>query len=157
VDAYFGLHAGLTVLVARQLSPVRGLAALSAGASRVPWRRFAPFNALGSVLWATAVTLLAAVFVSRLDELADDLSLAGLIVVGLILLASAVLLWRHLRRTVVHRAQLAAAQPDDDQQRALRGDCARHGIADDGTSRAAEHSPPRSAAADVRPAVRGRA
>ena len=38
---------------------VRGLAALSAGTAQVRWRRFAAFNALGCVAWATAVTLLA--------------------------------------------------------------------------------------------------
>jgi undecaprenyl-diphosphatase len=138
VDSYFDLHAGLTVLVARQLSPVRGLTALSAGASRVPWRRFAPFNALGSLLWAAAVTLLAALFVSRLDELADDLSLAGLIVVGLSPLAGAVLLWRRLQRTAVRPARLALRPPDEAQHRALGVDRARSRIADDVTSRAAE-------------------
>ena len=156
LDAYFGVHARLTVFVARQLSPVRGLAALSAGASRVTWRRFALPNALGSVAWAAAVTLLAAVFVSRLDELADDLSLAGLIVVGVILLAAAAVVWRRLRRTVVQPTRLAEAQPDENQQRAFRVDRERLGTADDITSRPTEPSW-RSTAADVQPAVRGRA
>jgi membrane protein DedA with SNARE-associated domain len=104
VDAYFGLHAGLTVFVARQLSPVRGLAALSAGASQVPWRRFSSFNALGCVVWATAVTLVASLFVRHLDALADDLSLAGLIVLGAIALSVTFLVWRHLRRGAVRTA-----------------------------------------------------
>ena len=117
VDAYFGLHAGLTVFAARQLSPVRGLAALSAGASHVPWRRFSSFNALGCVLWATAVTLIASLFVRHLDALADDLSLAGLVVLGAIALTVAVLLWRRLRRSAVRsakRAEARRATPDDD-------------------------------------------
>ena len=107
VDAYFGRHAGLTVFVARQLSPVRGLAALSAGSSRVSWRRFAIFNGIGCVVWATVVTLIASLFVSRLDELADDLSLAGLIVVGLLLVTLALLAWRRLRRNVAQSVELA--------------------------------------------------
>ena len=111
VDTYFGLHAGLTVFVARQLSPLRGLAALSAGSSQVGWRRFATFNALGGVVWATVVSLIAAVFVKRLDELADDLSLAGLIVLGAILIAVAVLAWR-----MVRSAQLAGAELCDRDQ-----------------------------------------
>ena len=148
VDAYFDLHAGLTVLVARQLSPVRGLAALSAGASRVAWRRFAPFNALGSLLWAAAVTLLAALFVSRLDELADDLSLAGLIVVGLILLAGAVLLWRRLQRTAVRPGQARRGTARREPAAALRAGRERLETTDDTTSRPAKPSPPRSAAAE---------
>jgi membrane-associated protein len=110
VDAYFGLHAGLTVFVARQLSPVRGLAALSAGASHVAWRRFATYNALGCAVWATAVTLIASVFVRHLDELADDLSLAGLIVLGAVALTVAALLWRRLRRSAVRSAKRPGAQ-----------------------------------------------
>jgi len=122
VDAYFGLHAGLTIFVARQLSPLRGLAALSAGSSRVPWRRFAAFNALGCLLWATVVSLIAAVFVRRLDELADDLSLAGLIVVGVILVAVAVLAWRRLRRNVVRAEQHDDAQRRDGEQQVAPAD-----------------------------------
>jgi len=125
VDAYFGLHAGLTVFVARQLSPVRGLAALSAGASHVLWRRFVLFNALGCVVWATAVTLIASVFVHRLDELADDLSLAGVIALGAIALAVAVLLWRRLRRSVVRAAQLAEAQRRKDERQTAKAESER--------------------------------
>jgi membrane protein DedA with SNARE-associated domain len=122
VDTYFGLHAGLTVFVARQLSPLRGLAALSAGSSHVPWRRFAGFNALGCVVWATVVSLIASVFVSRLDELADNLSLAGLIVLGAILVAVAVLAWRRLRRNVVRSEQLADVQRRDGDQKVATAD-----------------------------------
>jgi hypothetical protein len=123
VDAYFGRHAALTVFVARQLSPVRGLTALSAGSSHVPWRRFAVFNALGCVVWATVVTLIASLFVSRLDELADDLSLAGLVVVGLLLVAFALLAWRRLRRNVVRSVDLADAEGIDAEQKCGATDC----------------------------------
>lgn len=111
MDAYFRGHAGLTVAIARQLSPVRGLAALSAGGTRVPWRRFFVFNALACVVWATAVTLLATLLVAHLDELADDLSLAGAIVVGLAVAVTAALLWRRARRRLRGGAASASGRP----------------------------------------------
>jgi membrane protein DedA with SNARE-associated domain len=109
MDAYFRGHAGLTVAIARQLSPVRGLAALSAGGTRVPWRRFFVVNALACVAWATVVTLLATLLVAHLDELADDLSLAGAIIVGagLAVAVAGALLWRRARRR--RRAGAAAS------------------------------------------------
>ena len=100
MDSSYRRHAGWTVVIARQVSPVRGLAAFSAGGSRVAWRRFFAFNAAACVVWATAVTLLAAAFVRHLDVLADDLSLAGLILLAVALVVGAVILWRRVRRRV---------------------------------------------------------
>ena len=40
MNHYFDRHAGTTIATARWISPLRGLVALSAGAARVPWRRF---------------------------------------------------------------------------------------------------------------------
>jgi membrane protein DedA with SNARE-associated domain len=114
MDAYFRGHAGLTVAVARQLSPVRGLAALSAGGTRVPWRRFFVYNALACAAWATVVTLLATLLVAHLDELADDLSLAGAIIVGAGLVVAGALLWRRARRRL-RRPGPSASRPDGEQ------------------------------------------
>jgi membrane protein DedA with SNARE-associated domain len=115
LDAFFRGHAGLTVAIARQLSPVRGLAALSAGGTRVPWQRFFIFNALACVVWATSVTLIATQFVGHLDALADDISLAGMIVAGVSLAVAAVLLWRYagrrLRRRRSNHVPAAGARP----------------------------------------------
>lgn len=97
VDAYFGRHAGLTIFVARQISPLRGLAAVSAGTARVPWRRFALVNALACVVWSAVVTLIAAALVGHLDELADDISVAGLIALGAIVVAAAAIVWYRFR------------------------------------------------------------
>jgi membrane-associated protein len=137
MDSYYLRHAGWTVVVARQISPARGLAALSAGGSRVPWRRFAVFNAGACVAWATAVTLLATLFVAHLDALADDLSVAGLSALGLALVVGLVSLWRRVRRGVgrgtadgprrgdEHRVGADARRDDerhDADGRARRGD-----------------------------------
>ena len=124
MDAYFRGHAGLTVAIARQLSPVRGLAALSAGGTRVPWRRFFVFNALACVAWATVVTLLATLLVAHLDELADDLSLAGAIVVVAVLAVTVALLWRRERRRLRRGAPRAPGRPGSgaEEPTAVAGD-----------------------------------
>jgi membrane protein DedA with SNARE-associated domain len=117
MDSYYGRHAAWTVVIARQISPVRGLAAFSAGGSRIAWRRFFAFNATACVVWAAAVSLLAALFVRRLDVLADDLSLAGLAVLGGALVVAAVILWRRVRHRVsgdtdgVSQEEAAAGSP----------------------------------------------
>lgn len=113
MDSYYRHHAGWTVAVARQISPVRGLAAFSAGGSRVAWRRFFAFNAMACVVWATAVTLLATLFVRHLDTLADDLSLVGLTVLGAAVVVGAVFFWRRVRRRVERDA--SGPRPDDDR------------------------------------------
>ena len=117
MDAYYHGHAALTVVVARQVSPLRGLAALSAGGTRVRWRRFFLANAAACTVWAVAVTLLATLLVSHLDQVGDDLSLVGLIAAAAIVAVAALLLWRHRRREMRRRsaAVTAEVQSEDDQ------------------------------------------
>lgn len=55
----FGRYGGTLVLVGRFIALLRTLAPFVAGANRMPWRRFAPFNAAGGVLWSTAFGTLA--------------------------------------------------------------------------------------------------
>ncbi|MGH7125789.1 MAG: DedA family protein [Stellaceae bacterium] len=49
----FGRYGGTLVLIGRFIALLRTLAPFVAGANRMPWRRFAPFNAAGGVLWST--------------------------------------------------------------------------------------------------------
>ncbi len=113
MDSYYLRHAGWTIVIARQISPARGLAAFSAGGSRMPWRRFAVFNAAACVVWATVVTLLATLFVTHLDDLADDLSLAGLGALGLVAIVGVVYLWRRVRRGAGHGADEDSRRGDE--------------------------------------------
>ena len=121
MDSYYHRHGGWTVAIARQLSPVRGLAAWSAGGSRVPWRRFFVINALACIVWATVVTLLAALFVRNLDALADDISLAGVVVLSVVVVLGAVLLWRRVRRRAVRRTR-HERQGDEPREPESQGD-----------------------------------
>lgn len=58
-DRYFAHSGAGTVFIARWIIGVRVVAALTAGASRMPWPRFAIANALGACTWAGTVGTLA--------------------------------------------------------------------------------------------------
>jgi membrane protein DedA with SNARE-associated domain/membrane-associated phospholipid phosphatase len=52
IDTFFQRHGAKTVFLARFMTGLRVFAALFAGITNVPWRRFFLFNALGGVTWA---------------------------------------------------------------------------------------------------------
>ena len=58
-DRFFARHGVATVFVGRFVPGVRVVAAVMAGASHMPWRRFALANTSGAVVWATTVAGLA--------------------------------------------------------------------------------------------------
>ena len=49
----FSRYGGRVVFAGRFIALLRTLAPFVAGANRMPWRRFVPFNAAGGALWAT--------------------------------------------------------------------------------------------------------
>lgn len=57
-DVFFARHGNKVVFFGRFVGFARALVPFLAGASRVPYRAFLPYNILGAVLWATGVTLL---------------------------------------------------------------------------------------------------
>jgi undecaprenyl-diphosphatase len=58
-DRFFACFGTPTVFFGRFVPGVRVVAAVMAGTTRMPWRRFAAANAAGAVVWATSVALLA--------------------------------------------------------------------------------------------------
>jgi membrane protein DedA with SNARE-associated domain len=58
-ERHFVRHGAITVVVGRWIPGVRYMAALIAGATKMPWKRFAAANAVGAVVWAGAVSTLA--------------------------------------------------------------------------------------------------
>lgn len=57
-DAFFARHGSKAVFLGRFVGFARALVPFLAGSSRMPYRNFLPYNALGAVLWAAAFTLL---------------------------------------------------------------------------------------------------
>jgi membrane protein DedA with SNARE-associated domain len=58
VDRFFDRRGPLAVVGARFVPALRVVGALGAGASRMRWRSFVLFNAIGAVAWATVVSAL---------------------------------------------------------------------------------------------------
>ena len=90
-DSFFARNGFVTVSLSRFIPGVRVVAAVMAGATRMPWRRFALANAIGAVAWATSVAGLA--------YLLGPVGAASMVVAGLALGPLAVLGAWLLRRT----------------------------------------------------------
>ena len=61
-EQFFRRHGGKAVLLARFLAGLRVTGAWMAGISHMKWWRFFGWNALGGIVWATAVALVAYYF-----------------------------------------------------------------------------------------------
>ena len=68
VERYMHEHGGKTILVGRFIGLVRALAPFIAGTSKMPYGRFAPYDIIGSGLWATAFCYLGYFFSQNLHE-----------------------------------------------------------------------------------------
>ena len=53
-ERFFDRYGGPAVMIARFIPVVRVVAAITAGASGMEWKRFFPWQALGACLWATS-------------------------------------------------------------------------------------------------------
>ncbi len=58
VDGFFAHHGGKTVFLGRFIGFLRALAPFVAGASRMPYRQFLPYNVLGGFLWSLSCVVL---------------------------------------------------------------------------------------------------
>jgi membrane protein DedA with SNARE-associated domain/membrane-associated phospholipid phosphatase len=62
VEVFFHRHGGPTILIGRFIGLVRALAPFIAGASRMPFRRFIPYDVIAAGLWSATFVLLGYVF-----------------------------------------------------------------------------------------------
>ncbi len=91
----FHRHGGKAVFFGRFVAVLRIFAAVLAGASRMPWSRFALYNATGGVLWATVMGLLG---YGLGASATGPLGIAGLVGAALVALVVTLALWRNARR-----------------------------------------------------------
>ena len=82
VEAFFERRGGMTILIGRFIGLVRAIAPFIAGASRMPLRKFLPYDVLGAGLWATTFCVLGFVFWRSFDQLTAWVS-RGLFAFGL--------------------------------------------------------------------------
>ena len=105
VEAFFERRGGMTILIGRFIGLVRAIAPFIAGASRMPLRKFLPYDVLGAGLWATTFCVLGYVFWRSFDQLTAWVS-RGLFAFGLFvaLIVGIVFLVRLQRSPELRRA-----------------------------------------------------
>ena len=97
-QAFFDRHGGRAVFFARFITGLRVFAALAAGTSRMPWGRFALYNALGGTVWTTAAVSLGYYLWASISLVEYWVGRASLLLVALLVLIS-VLRWAYRRAT----------------------------------------------------------
>lgn len=116
VEAFFARRGGATILVGRFIGFVRPIAPFLAGSSRMPFKRFVPYDVLAAGLWSTTFVLLGYAFWHSFDQVvavAKQGALAlGLAVAVVVAAIAAVRQRDELRRRALQtRAGRALARP----------------------------------------------
>ena len=95
VDGFIERHGGKAVLMGRLTAVFRALVPSMAGMSKMHYRTFLIWNAIGGLIWAPGCVLLGYAFAKSLDVVGKTLTWAPLAIVGLVVIVYIVL---HLRR-----------------------------------------------------------
>jgi undecaprenyl-diphosphatase len=87
VERFFDRHGGKAILIGRFVGLVRAIAPFLAGSSRMPLRRFIPYDVVGAGLWGTTFVLLGYIFWHSFHQVATlakqgALALGTLIALG---------------------------------------------------------------------------
>jgi undecaprenyl-diphosphatase len=103
-ERFFDRHGGKAVFLARFVAGLRVFAALVAGISRMRWRTFFFYNALGGATWATVAVLAGYLLSGSVDLVARWTGRASILLA--ILLVLALVLYMAYRWTSTHPEQL---------------------------------------------------
>jgi len=71
VEGFFDRHGGKAILIGRFVGLVRAVAPFLAGSSRMPLRRFIPYDVVGAGLWGTTFVVLGYIFWHSFDQVAE--------------------------------------------------------------------------------------
>jgi membrane protein DedA with SNARE-associated domain/membrane-associated phospholipid phosphatase len=106
VEDFFERRGGTTILIGRFIGFVRALAPFIAGTSRMPLRKFLPYDVLGAGAWAATFATLGYVFWHSFDQLTTYVS-RGLFAFGTVVAVIAALFWLvQLRRNPEKRERV---------------------------------------------------
>jgi membrane protein DedA with SNARE-associated domain len=111
-EAFFDRHGGRAVFLARFVSGLRVFGALVAGTSRMPWGRFAFYNALGGAVWATAAVSIGYFLWASISLVEHWVGRASLLLLAAIALAL-LLRWTYRRATRGERPSGGPLDPDN--------------------------------------------
>ncbi len=115
-ERFFAGRGAWSVAVARVIPLVRAFAGLVAGFMEVPALPFEIFNLIGTVVWATALSVLGYQFGSDWGKVSKNFSHASDALVVLVVLVLAVLIaYKAYEIRKEHRADAAAAGPADEK------------------------------------------
>lgn len=112
--ALFWRHGVKVVIVARFIAVLRTLAALLAGANRMPWLRFMAANVTGSVAWAAVYGFGAYALGHEAKRVAGPAAMV-LAAVAVVVVVGAVLYARHHERRLLARPARMRTAPADDK------------------------------------------
>lgn len=111
-EPFFETHGPKAVFFGRFVLGLRVWASWLAGATRMPWRSFALWNALGGICWATAVGLVAYFLGHSAGGAIEAFGVYGLVAVVLAVLSLLLLHRRHALGRRHHPAPPTGAQDE---------------------------------------------
>jgi membrane protein DedA with SNARE-associated domain len=101
-------YGGRAILLSHIVGHIRSFVALSAGATRMPYRRFLSFELVAALLWNTAFCLIGYIAGAEYDRIMSIIERAGWIIAGVVILAILVwkvgLPWLRKRRHTAHHS-----------------------------------------------------
>jgi membrane protein DedA with SNARE-associated domain len=111
-EAFFARHGGNAVFLSRFVVGLRVFGALVAGTSRMPWVRFALYNALGGIVWATAAVSLGYFLWTSISLVEHWVGRVSLLLLAAVVLAL-LLRWAYRRATRGAGSDGGTLGPDD--------------------------------------------
>ena len=105
-ERFFAHHGGKAVFLARFVAGLRVIGALVAGISRMHWRTFFFYNALGGTVWATAAVMVGYLLGGSLDLVEQWAGRASLLLLTLV--GFGLTFYFAYRWVAEHRAQLVS-------------------------------------------------
>ena len=99
-EPFFARHGPKAVFFGRWILGLRVWASWLAGITRMPWRSFLLFNALGGISWAVTVGVLAYLAGDAIDVVIRAFGIGALVVIALVA-GGALVLHRRRRRSIV--------------------------------------------------------
>jgi membrane protein DedA with SNARE-associated domain len=112
-EPFFERHGPKAVFFGRFILGLRVWASWLAGATRMRWRSFLLWNALGGICWATAIGLIAYFLGHSAGNAIETFGIYGLVAAVLAIASALFLHRRHGRRTNGGAAKEAAPHPNE--------------------------------------------
>ncbi|OAV74495.1 putative membrane-associated protein [Bacteroidales bacterium Barb7] len=95
--AFYEKHGGKTIILARFVPIVRTFAPFVGGMGRMTYRRFASFNVIGGIAWASAF-IYAGYFFGGLEFVRKNLQVLVVVIIFVSVLPGVIEVWRNRRR-----------------------------------------------------------